>query len=175
MIRFLVRARMKLTSRAVATEKIRDELRRYLGLMHYVPREKWGEHVRVPAMMGVDPDMREWSLLDICEHNAIVNRSIREVVTSLVTQEPMKHVIDPKRDVMPKGELGQKALDEFKQSVEDYLKALESYKGLRSTEQKKHPVFGMLNAHSWHVMFGLHLQIHRKQAEVVADLLSRDA
>lgn len=172
-IRLLVRTRMKLTSRAVATAKIRDELSRYEGIMKSVPEEKWSESVRVPRMLGVDEDMREWSLLDICEHNAIVNRAMLDVVHSLATGEAMKQMIDPKKDVMPKREMGAEALDDFEDSVEAYLSGISGLKHLRSTKSKKHPVFGMLNAHSWHVMFGLHLQIHRKQAEVLAEMLTK--
>jgi hypothetical protein len=38
---------------------------------------------------------------------------------------------------------------------------------LRDSPTKHHPVFGTLNAHQWHCMFGFHLFIHYKQAKYI--------
>jgi hypothetical protein len=105
----------------------------------------------------------------ILEHNAIVNRSIAKVVQDLARGvEPTgAGNIDPKRDVMPSVSPGIEQIGAFQSSVEDYLQMVSELGPLRGTLTKRHPVFGMFDAHKWHCMFGFHLMIHRRQVEYV--------
>jgi len=119
--------------------------------------------------------MRSWSLFMILEHNVIVNRSITAIVRALALGEPPDGggLIDPKRDVMPSADPGPEQIAAFRESVERRLEVVSGLPELRGTLTKQHPVFGMLDAHGWHCMFGLHLQIHLWQAEVVIRVMSR--
>jgi hypothetical protein len=103
-------------------------------------------------MPGVDPDMRQWSFFQLLEHNAIVNRSITAVVTSLASNEEPTGAgaIDPKRDVLPAADAGPAQVARLGR--------------LRGTRRKVHPVFGPFDAHRWHGMLGFHLAIHLGQA-----------
>jgi hypothetical protein len=123
--------------------------------------------------MGVDEDMRDWSFFMILEHNTIVNRSVAGVVRSLALGEdlPASARIDPKRDVMPSADPGAEQVEAFRDSVESHLATVARLPGLRRTSRLPHPVFGDLDAHGWHCMFGLHLEIHLKQAETVAGIV----
>ena len=75
--------------------------------------------------------------------------------------------IDPKHDVMPSASPGIEQIQLFQDSVEDYLQRVSKLGPLRGTLTKRHPVFGMFDAHQWHCMLGFHLMIHRRQAEYV--------
>ena len=77
-------------------------------------------------------------------------------------------LFNPKTDVMPGPDPGEEQVAAFRGSVEAHLAAVEQLGKLRGTRKKRHPVFGMLDAHGWHCMFALHLQVHLKQAEVVS-------
>ncbi len=118
--------------------------------------------------------MRDWSFFIILEHNVIVKRSVGSIVRSLAPGEKPDGggIRDPKKDVMPSTSPGPEQIEAFLLSVEHHLRTVESLPGLRGTQTLEHPVFGDLDAHGWHNMFGLHLEIHRKQAEAVVSHLS---
>jgi hypothetical protein len=186
LIRPLIRLRMALTSRESASRQIRRTLLEYRGLCAGLGEEEARRPTQVPAMLGVDPEMRSWSIFQILEHNVIVNRSITGIVQSLartsqgsrceappnglVGEAPA--VIDPKRDVLPSVNPGPEQLALFRESVEHHLAVVPELPRLRGTSRHPHPVFGRLDAHGWHCMFGLHLQIHLWQAEAVVRALS---
>lgn len=81
---------------------------------------------------------------------------------------------DPKRDVMPSADPGEEQIQAFRSSVETHLENVSRLPRLRPTPTSRHPIFGQLNAHGWHGMFGLHLDIHRKQAEAVIRAINQE-
>jgi len=170
LIRSLVRWRFRLTSRSGADMLIADELHRYLELASQFTEAEGRQSVQCPPLLGVDEDMREWSLYQILEHNVIVNSAMQSVVTTLAREEIPQSTLDSKHDVMPGASAGPEQVDRFRQSVEAYQQAVEPLK-LGSIATYPHPVFRLLNAHGWHCMMGLHLQIHRKQAEAILPLV----
>jgi hypothetical protein len=169
LLRPLIRTRMVLTSREGASRQIRRCLLDYRGLYAGVGEEEARRPVRVPPMTGIDEEMRTWSLFQILEHQVIVNRSITAIVRALsLGEEPGgEGAIDPKRGVLPSEAPGPEQLGAFRESVERHLEVVATLPGLRGTRRKEHPVFGRLDAHDWHAMFALHLQIHLWQAEEV--------
>ena len=169
LIKSAVRTRFLLTSRSKASDQIRKSLEQYLSLARSIDPAAGSLPVRVLPMLGVDEDMRDWSFFMILEHNVIVNRSISAVVQSLARGEKPSGTrdFDPKRDVMPSANPGEEQIQAFRASVETHLENLAHLPRLRSTLTSRHPIFGELNAHGWHCMFGLHLDIHRKQAQAV--------
>lgn len=166
LIRILVRTRLTLASRAQGVRQIERQRDRYLALAAGLDPAAGARPVRVPAMIGVDEDMRGWSFFQILEHNAIVNRSIASVVTSLVAGEAPRGpgAIDPKHGVMPADGAGPEQVTAFIASVDDYLASLTTLGRLRGTRRSQHPVFGSFDAHMWHGMLGFHLSLHVKQA-----------
>jgi hypothetical protein len=173
LIKTIVRARFRMTSREQASKRISSDLHDYLNLADEIGVVNGARIVRIPPMLGVDEDMREWSFFMILEHNTIVNRSISAIVTSLTRGEEPQGVgaINPKTDVMPSSDPGEEQVRHFKESVESHLETVAALPGLRGTRTKRHPVFGMLDAHGWHCMFGLHAEVHLKQALAVGRLL----
>jgi len=105
-----------------------------------------------------------------------VNRSITVIVESLAggAEPGGLGAINPKTDVMPSVDPGEEQIDAFRGSVTAHLETVPLLLNLRGNRTKRHPVFGQLDAHGWHCMFGLHLDIHLKQAEAVMRIL-RDA
>ena len=127
--------------------------------------------VQIKPMLGIDEDMRGWSMLQVLEHNTIVNGAILRQVDHLVNGTSLEGDFDPKKDVMPSAEPGVEELERFAKSVRIYQKRVKRYSNLRKTAKEPHPIFGPFNAHQWHCMIGFHLMIHRKQLESIAGLL----
>jgi len=169
LIKAAIRTRFTLMSRKSATKVIIKNREKYLQLAKSVRAEAGSTPVTIPPMIGVDPEMRGWSFFQILEHNVIVNRMIAHTVEKLAkSQDPTpEHPVNPKTDVLPKGLSGPEQLEDFRQSIDDYLVMMETLPPLRGTSETPHPVFGSFDAHKWHCMFGFHLGLHLKQAEKV--------
>lgn len=164
-----VRTWFALTPRSKADSRIRSFRDRYQALARKIDADGGARSVRVPPMPGVDADMRGWSFFMILEHNAIVNRSITNIVVCLARGETPTGagVVDPKKDVMPSPSPGEEQIEAFRASVDDHLEAVSQLKHLRGTAVKPHPLFGSFDAHRWHCMFGFHLMVHHRQAAYV--------
>jgi len=171
---FGLRLYFNLNSREKVVERIEVYLERYMELVGRVCGEG-RKKIHVPSMVGIDEDMRDWSLYMILEHNARVNKSIKNIVYRLSMGEDMRpeEEIDPKVGVMPE-DSGMEQVDEFKRSVEEYLQAVEGLGQLKGSRKKEHPVFGALDAHQWHCMFAFHLGIHLRQAEYIVKAIIED-
>ena len=166
----LIRLRFTFTSRAAADRTIERAERRYLELAAGLSAEQGRCPVAVPPMRGVDPEMRDWSYFQLLAHNALVNRSMTEVVVSLATgAEPGPAArIDPKRDVLPGPDVGPEQVAVFRDSITAHQAAVAGLERLRGAGARRHPLFGTFDAHKWHCMLGFHLVIHLKQARLVA-------
>lgn len=170
LIRQAVRSRFKLTSRSQALKQAADWCSKYLQIANQLDVQAGSLPVRVPPMLGVDEDMRNWSFFMLLEHNTIVNHSISAIIQSLAHGREVDtgDVKDPKTDVMPSVSPGIEQLDLFRQSIEEHIAAVETLPELRGTEEYPHPIFGMFDAHKWNCMFSFHLQVHIKQAQYIA-------
>ncbi|MHC4392697.1 MAG: hypothetical protein ACYS22_15475 [Planctomycetota bacterium] len=176
-LRLLVRAKFATTSRKKAAELTRTMLGKYLRLAEGLDEASGRRPVRVPAMQGVDEDMRDWSFYMLLEHNAIVQRGITRVIAHLYRGEhPAEHeTFDPKNDVMPSADPGPEQVEAFRSSVEDHLEAVSKLGKLRGTRALDHPLFGSFDAHKWNCMLGLHLVVHYRQAKHIASHARGDA
>lgn len=173
--KFAIRTLLILTSRPRAAKQLRRTASLYHQLFESLSTSEATSPIRVPEMRGVDDDMRDWSLCETLEHNAIVNRSITAVVVQLAHGEELHGpaLINPKTDVIPRTGIGTEAMDHFRQSVEDHLDMLTSLPELRGTKKFNHPVFGPFDAHMWNGMMGLHLKLHLPQAQFIASKARR--
>ena len=167
-VKKIVRLTFAITSRKAADELIHDELTKTLAVGARLGAERCAQSMKVPKILGVDEDMREWNFYQILEHNVIVNHRITGVVQLLAGNGPaLEPGFDVKKDVMPQLEAGEEQVAAFEQSVTSHLDAAARLPKLRGTERTDHVIFGPFDAHRWHCMFGFHLQIHRKQAEAL--------
>lgn len=174
-IKAVIRSRFLLTSRESASGNIRKSSHAYMRLAERFGESPGAKPVTVPPMIGVDPEMRDWSFFQILEHNVIVNLSISAMVKALALgKEPTgAALMNPKTDVLPKGFSGPEQVEAFRRSVDDHLAMIETLPSLRGTAETPHPVFGSFDAHKWHCMFGLHLGLHLQQARKILSLLGR--
>ena len=170
-IRALVRLKFRTTPRAAARRWVVRERDAYHAL---APRFEGGRataRARVPALPGVDEEMRDWSFAMILRHNVIVNDAMTAVVAALAGGRPVPRGFDPKRDVIPAPDVGPEQLRAFDRSIDRHLDAVAPFPRLRGTATHPHPLFGPLDAHGWHCMFALHLGLHRRQAARLARCL----
>ncbi|MGJ8633030.1 MAG: hypothetical protein ACSHX7_03855 [Luteolibacter sp.] len=167
-IRAVVRTRFSLTSRRGAMRQAEEALEVYLKLAAGLSDADGRRAVTVPAMLGVDEDMRGWSFFRLLRHNTIVNRSISGNVRRLSLGHSDPEVkFDIKKDVMPQEDCGIEEVEAFKVSVKEHLKLLEELPDLKGTRETMHPLFGSFDAHKWNCMFAFHLKVHLKQAAMI--------
>lgn len=159
-----------MTSKQKALQQASDYLTVYLGYVKQAG-EGAGTPRMVPKMLGVDEDMRGWSLYQLLEHNTIVNRAITQLICDLADGVPPEDMnrIDPKHDVMPGDGAGEEQVDIFTTSVQDHIARITPLSDLRKTRKVPHPLFGNFNAHMWTCMFSFHLKVHFNQARFLAE------
>ena len=174
-IKTVIRARFARTSMEGAGERVRSEGERTMALVNSVSAAEAMRSVRVPPMRGVDEDMREWSLCMILEHNTIVTREMTRLMSGLARGETVERRLNPKTDVMPSAAPGLEQIEAFQSCIDEHLAAARETPAKEGTGTFRHPIFGDLDAHGWNCMCGLHLEIHRKQAEAVVQLLQSAA
>ena len=169
LMKFAIRTWFGMTSRKRASTRIQKMLARYLMLSQKIHADCGSIPITVPAMPGVDEDMRNWSFYMLLEHHAIVNVSITSIMESLVQdrQPTGAGAIDPKYDVLPTATAGPEKIDTFQQSIRDHLASVSNMDLLRGTSKKPHTLFGDFDAHYWHCMLGFHLMVHYKQAQLI--------
>ncbi len=178
LIKAMVRTKFALQSPKAATEEIRREYELTLKVAEDLGTELAARPVRVPELMGIDEDMRDWSVYQMLEHNLIVNGEITRVVASLARGTPYETTFNAKTDTVPSASPGPEQVEAFRTSVEDFLALVEGELAdinLRKSTKRQHPQFGLMTAHDWHCMFGFHLMLHRQQAEKAAELLASSA
>lgn len=168
-VKTVIHSKFSLTRRKSASVQIEKLLKQYLRLTDKVDDTTGSHPVYVPNMIGIDEEMRNWSLFMILEHNTIVNRIMTDIVKKLANgKDPTPpHPFDPKKDVLPSGNPGREHVDAFRDSVKNHLQTVSLLPSLRGTSIKQHPLFGAFDAHKWHCMFGFHLGLHLKQADYV--------
>ncbi|MFT5232768.1 MAG: hypothetical protein ACI9UK_000589 [Candidatus Krumholzibacteriia bacterium] len=171
LLKKIIRLRFSLTPSKRAVALARSEMETTLAVIEDVGVEAASKCCLVPPMLGVDDDMREWSLLQILEHNTIVHRQMRKVIEALAKGREFRSTFNAKTDTIPSSNPGPEEIDAFRISVDEFLGSALSIANLRGTAKIAHPVMGPLSAHGWLCMFGLHLSLHRKQAEKVGLLL----
>lgn len=126
------------------------------------------QQVLIPRLRGLEDSSRYWSLAMTAEHLVIVGRLILRAVTSLSRGEVPTEVASTAA-VKPRGEEeARQSLAEFRAFQQEYLErtanaGLKSVGGLRY----RHPWFGLLTAHQWHCLAGVHQGVHRKQMEAI--------
>ena len=99
LVKAAIRSLFVLTTRNSSKKQAQRVLAEYVTLAQGLSRENGTRLVEVPAMRGVDQDMRRWSFFMILEHNEIVGRSISATVQQLARGEPLigAAAIDPKK------------------------------------------------------------------------------
>lgn len=173
LLKAAVRSIFFFTSQQQALDSAEIFREKYLQLEKEFTPEESVKRVRIPAMPGVDEDMRDWSYHMIVEHNVIVNESITSMITQLAKGEELHGdaLIDPKKDVMPADSVDSDVLMRFSNSVSKHIEEVKGLEGLRKTKKTLHPVFGNFNAHQWNCMFTFHLRLHYNQSKALKRLL----
>lgn len=171
LLKTAIRALFIFTSRKQASERCARLADDYRALCAGLADGLGTIQVQVPVMRGVDPDMRNWSLFEVLEHNFIVNQSITATVCQLAEGRTLSGaaLIDPKNDVMPGRNANEGIMEVFHNSILDHVSQVAKLGRLRGTPESPHPIFGSFDAHKWHCMFAFHLGLHLPQAKFVVD------
>lgn len=107
LVRTIIRLRFSLTSREAATRLLESERDRTLEVARRLGEEGCRKTATVPAILGVDEDMRDWSIYQVLEHDTIVNRRLTGQMLFVAGAGPGP---DPdfsiKHDVMPSPDPG---------------------------------------------------------------------
>jgi hypothetical protein len=154
------------TSRQNASRQFRQEGDRILALARSLPSSQAAEPVLIRRVFGIEDSSRHWSVLMVLEHLVIVNDAIAQVVRSLAAGKEVARQIGT-ADVKPQSEQQPEVIDRFAVCMTKYLEAIEIVPNLHTHLRYRHPWFGPLSGHGWHVLAAGHQAIHRRQIEQI--------
>ena len=120
------------------------------------------QQVLIPRMQGIEHASRNWSVLMVLEHLALVNKSIMDICRALKNEStPFEKIRIA--DFKPDPDVDSTAIDRFQDVNGRYWSFVKSHQPLKTGLTWPHPWFGHLNGHQWHVLASVHQRIHRRQ------------
>ncbi len=132
------------------------------------------ESLLIPRVMGIEDSSRRWSVAMVLEHLCLTNADIHKAVGSLSAGIVPRGEVDVAL-YKPDPEIGIDVRERLLSINAEYglliQSLLESAGRLRRKPMFRHPWFGYLSAHQWHVLAALHQRIHRRQAQKIVAML----
>ncbi|MGB7792191.1 MAG: DinB family protein [Terrimicrobiaceae bacterium] len=160
-------------TREQAAELFRRERDVILRLASRCDPESASRPVLIDRLRGMEDSSRFWSVFMVIDHLRIVNRGISEVIRLLGRgQTPARQLRIA--DVKPRPLADQKVTGEFEQACARFERHAAKLSDLRTALRYAHPWFGPLDASGWHFLAGFHMQLHRRQIELILRHLSPD-
>ena len=118
--------------------------------------------IRIPRLQGIEESSRNWSVLMVLNHLTQVNKGIMDTARALKSNSQPFDVVRI-ADFKPSPDVGEEAIDQFREGCHRYWSFAKSHQPLRTTVTFKHPWFGDLDGHGWHFLAAAHQRIHRRQ------------
>ena len=170
MERLMLRCGFKLMrtfkGRMALNDMFHKELTKLIELESQIPEGKGNQPVLIKRIKGIEDSSRNWSAYMVFEHLHIVNTALLFVIKTLLKEQTVPGEVRTE-DVKPDPSSSIISVENFSDSAQDYLGTLQTLDSLKTKATHKHPWFGELNAHGWHTLAAIHMQIHRKQLELI--------
>jgi hypothetical protein len=161
------------TSREEAAAMFSRERSAILELLRGKEESQLSERVLVKRLPGLEDSSRYWSLLMVVDHLRIVNDQITGVISRLTTGTLPEQAADIAK-VKPSGSVGPEVIAEFEKGCAHFTDTIADAGDLKTALKFAHPWFGPMDAAAWHFMTGFHMQLHRKQMELILATMSKN-
>ena len=120
------------------------------------------QRMKIPRLQGIESSSCHWSVLMVLEHLNQVNKTIVEIIRALKNgNEPFVKV--QIADFKPDPEFGVEAIEDFREGNKRYWAFVQSHMPLRTNIGHRHPWFGEIDGHQWHVLATAHQKMHLRQ------------
>lgn len=141
-----------------------------IALINSLSPTDGAKRVLIDKVFGIEDNSRYWSAFMVLEHLVIVNTGITSIINTLTEGKPFSGIVRIE-EVKPHETAGPVQLDQFKQTIKNYVTMLNSIENLKTHLSHPHPWFGQLNAHDWHCLAATHHFIHRRQLVKIVEKL----
>ena len=168
----MIHWKAKRTSREAAAAIFATERDAILGLLQSTPTKQLLTPVLIKRLPGLEDSSRYWSLLMTADHLRIVNDQLAGVIASLCAGKIPPGAASTAA-VKPSEQVDATTITDFEASCAEFEKTVAAQSDLKTTLTFPHPWFGQMDAAAWHFMTGFHMQLHRKQMELVLAGLSK--
>lgn len=122
--------------------------------------------VLVRRLPGMEDSSRNWSFCMTLDHLRIVNDAVGGAIAALVAGHVPIHAASTAA-VKPLADAGITAIPAFEASCRQFEQLVAATPELRTRAKYSHPWFGPLDAAGWHFMAGFHMELHRRQLELI--------
>jgi hypothetical protein len=162
----IIHWKAKRTSREAAAATFATERDAIFKLLRATPTESLTTPVLIKRLPGLEDSSRYWSLLMTADHLRIVNDQIAGVIASLCKGKVPAGAASTAA-VKPSEQVDSSVIAAFEKTCADFEKTVAAQSNLKTTLTFPHPWFGPMDAAAWHFMTGFHMQLHRKQMELI--------
>ncbi|MCX6857922.1 MAG: DinB family protein [Verrucomicrobia bacterium] len=162
----MIHWKAKRTNREAAAATFATERDAILKLLHTTPAERLTTPVLIKRLRGLEDSSRHWSLVMTADHLRIVNDQLTGVIASLCAGKIPPGVASTAA-VKPSQQVDATMIAAFEKSCADFEQTVSTQSDLQTSLKFPHPWFGPMNAAAWHFMTGFHMQLHRKQMELI--------
>lgn len=170
----MIHWKAKRTSRETAATTFATERDAILKLLHTTPTEQLTTPVLIKRLPGLEDSSRYWSMLMTLDHLRIVNDQIKGVIASLCAGQVPPGATSTAA-VKPSTQVDASIIAAFETSCAEFEKIVAAQVDLKMPLKFPHPWFGQMDAAAWYFMTGFHMQLHRKQLELILVGLSKNA
>ena len=155
-----------LKGRIALNDLFHKELTTLLELESSIPDKKGNQPVLVKRLKGMEDSSRNWSAYMVFEHLHMVNVGILQIIKTLLKNKQFTQEIKIE-NVKPNPHSDISSVERFSDSAQTFLGTMQTLESLKTKTTHKHPWFGELDAHSWHTLATIHMQLHRRQLELI--------
>lgn len=150
------------TSDKSAVRSIENSSRDILNVVAENDLDILSQQFLIPRLVGIEHSSRNWSVLMVLEHLAMVNQAIMETIRALRNGSLPFDKIQI-ANFKPDPDVDADAIDRFRDVNGRYLNFVKSHSPLKTNQLWEHPWFGLLDGHQWHCLAAVHQRIHRRQ------------
>lgn len=143
----------------------RTRIRRLIGSFEADGR---GRRVLIKRLRGLEDSSRNWSPWMTLDHLRICNDLFAGVIHGLANGRVPKRPASTAA-VKPSADVDERVEEAFERSCDGFLDTVGGLGDLDTPQRFAHPWFGPLDAAGWHALAAVHMGIHRRQLEAIAE------
>jgi len=166
--RIMFRLRCALTRYDSYSKRFLAERSKIKSIYSNLTEDNAKARILIKRLPGLEDSSRYWSVYMTLDHLRIVNLSIADVITKLANGAKPE-VAASTAAVKPSELVTSSIINEYENSCNVVLKALDEANNKISNVTFPHPWFGEMTYQNWAALVGSHMGIHRNQMNAIIE------
>ena len=169
--RLLLALRRWTGNRSAFNAQFQRERQAIRELVNSCPGDSAARRVLIRRPPGLEDSSRHWSVWMTLDHLRIVQTGMGRIIGDLTSGRMPEGAVSTAA-VKPGPQVTAEVVNGYEQSCDALRATVASADCLKTPLRYAHPWFGLLDAHGWHALAGVHLGLHRVQIQRIVSELS---